>query len=174
MMNIEATEPKAVVEELSTKLDLPLAVVEGVLGDLAHQKESHLSQNKIAERWGVGFGEISRMRRMGHVAIADIREAAITKKLIIANTADELLIDALSDPVKVEKISARDLSQISKQHTDSALNLANGRTGPTTQQINIGDMKVLIQRQAARAPRVPIREKLAARGIDVETIAQSP
>jgi hypothetical protein len=32
---------------------------------------------------------------------------------------------------------------------------------------------VLIQRQAARAPRVPIREKLAARGVDVDTIAQA-
>jgi hypothetical protein len=35
-------------------------------------------------------------------------------------------------------------------------------------------MKVLIQRQAERAPRVPIREKLAARGIDVDNIPQSP
>jgi len=110
---------------------------------------------------------------MGRVAIADIRDAAVTKKLIIANTADELLMAALSDPVKVATISPRDLSQISKQHTDSALNLANGRTGPATQQINIGDMKVLIQRQAERSPRVPIREKLLARGVNVEEIPQA-
>jgi len=36
-------------------------------------------------------------------------------------------------------------------------------------------MKVLIQRQGgASAARVPIREKLAARGLDLDTVRQSP
>ena len=43
-MNIEATEPKAVVEQLSAKLDLPLAVVEGGLEGRA-LTENDNSQN---------------------------------------------------------------------------------------------------------------------------------
>jgi hypothetical protein len=101
---------------------------------------------------------------MGKVLIQDIRDGAITKKLAIANVADDHLMDRLSDPDAVQKISARDLSTIAKQNVDSALNLNNGQVGSPQTQINIGDLRVLIDKRESSAGYVPIRERLQGEG----------
>src|SRR4030095_11163661 len=123
--------PKAdpALEQLAQAVKLPLGVVRGVLGDLANQKESRQTQRQIAARWGLGYGEISRMRNLGRVAIEDIREQAVTERLIIAKLANDHLMDRLNNAEQTARISARDLSQISKQQTDAALNMNNGRVG---------------------------------------------
>jgi len=141
-----------------------VAIVEGVLGDLAMQKETKLSQMELAERWSLPFGALTTIRNMGKVLIQDIRDGAITKKLAIANVADDHLMDRLSDPDAVQKISARDLSTIAKQNVDSALNLNNGQVGSPQTQINIGDLRVLIDKRESSAGYVPIRERLQSEG----------
>lgn len=124
--------------------------------------------------FGVGFAKLKAVSNMGRVAINEAREAVVTTSLITASMAKQQLVARLSDPEAVAKISARDLSTIDKQQSDIALNYSNGCVAGPQTNISIGDMKVLIQRHAARSPRVSIREQLLARGIDVDRIPQAP
>ena len=161
---IMSKEIDPIVARICEKKGYPVAVVEGVLGDLAMQKETKISQMELAERWSLPFGALTTIRNMGKVLIQDIRDGAITKKLAIANAADDHLMDRLSDPDAVQKISARDLSTIAKQNVDSALNLNNGQVGSPQTQINIGDLRVLIDKRESSAGYVPIRDRLKFEG----------
>lgn len=148
------------VLEIAGKLDLAPAVVQGCLGDLARQKETKESQGKMAERWGVGFGQLTKIRHMGKVAIEEVRAGMVTQKMIIANKLDEVVMDGLNDPDKMAKLSLKDASVMAKQYTDSALNLSNGQVGAPATQINVGDLRVLIDRRNQSGPYVPIKQKL--------------
>jgi hypothetical protein len=148
------------VLEIAGKLDLAPAVVAGCLGDLARQNETKESQGRMAKRWGVGFGQLTKIRHMGRVAISEVREGLVTQKMIIANKLDEVVMDGLNDPEKVEKLSLKDASVMAKQYTDSALNLANGQVGAPATQINVGDLKILIDRRNQSGPYVPIKQKI--------------
>ncbi len=149
------------IDAIAQRLNLPPAVVGGILGDLASQKETKISSGQLAARWGTSFGALSTCRSMGKITIADIREGSVTKKLCIANVCDDALMDRLSDPMAVAEISAKDLSSIAKQNIDSALNLSNGQVGASPFQINIGDVRVLMDKREQRGAYVPIRERLA-------------
>ncbi len=120
------------------------AVIEGVLSDMAKKPVpgERMSQQQIAEKWGLTFGQINSIRAHYKVELDEIRAHLISRNLGNAFLAQEILHDHLSDPVKAAKISARDVSTIAKQSQDSALNMANGMVGAPT-NFNFADVKVL-------------------------------
>ena len=154
------TAKDPIIEEIAKRLDLAPAVVEGVLGDLARQNETKESQGKMAARWGVAFGQLTKIRHMGKVTIEEVRAGMVTNKLALANELDGIVMDGLNDPIKREKLGLKDAAVMAKQYTDSALNLANGHVGAPATQINVGDLRILIDRRNAAGPYVPIREAI--------------
>jgi hypothetical protein len=135
------------VSEVMSKSGLERWQVEGVLGDLVMQDKSKESQGKIAKRWGVGFGEVSRCRQMGKLTIDECRAAHITKSLILSDGA----MDRLMDEMQAGNLKPKELISIGKQYTDNAINLENKAVaGPGTTNIDVGTVQILIQNQQAR------------------------
>jgi len=123
---------------------LPAGTIQGVLSDLVAKNEpgQRLSQQQIADKWGITFGQVSSIRNTHKMELEEVRASMVARNIGNAYLAQEILHDHLTDPVKRSKISARDVSTIAKQAQDSALNMANGMVGAPA-QINFGDIKVL-------------------------------
>lgn len=130
---------------------LSKGTVEGVLGDLVAKEEpgKRMSQQQIADKWGITFGQVSSIRNSHKLELEEVRASMVARNLGNAYLAQNLLHDHLVDPEKIAKISARDLSTIAKQSQDSALNMANGMVGAPA-QINFGDIKVLAKMDFGR------------------------
>lgn len=165
------------VSELMSKTGLERWQVEGIMGDLVAQNRSKESQLKIANRWGVAFGEVTTCRNMGKLTIDECREALGTKSIILANRALDALADDFNDPAKLCEMKPKDKLSIAKQMTDNALNLENkavtGVGGVTN--VNIGDVQVLIQHRAEREKigGTNAIERLLAKGLNKELVEKA-
>jgi hypothetical protein len=161
------------VSDVMSKSGLERWQVEGVLGDLVMQDKSKESQGKIAKRWGVGFGEVSRCRQMGKLTIDECRAAMGTKSIILADRALDSLMDDMNDPVKLSEMKPKDKLSIAKQLTDNAINLENKAVaGQGQTNIDVGTVQILIQNQQARQKEGgnDAMARLLAKGVNKELI----
>jgi len=168
------TEAKDELDRIVKYTGLTEGVVRGVLGDCAAQKGTKETQSEIALRWGLPFGKITTVRCMGKLTIADIREGVVTKSSMIVNEAQDALMDKFNQPEERAKMSAKDLSTISKQQADLVINMSNNSTGGGNVAItNIGDVKMLIQLQNQNGEKKDAMERLRERGVNVDKLADS-
>lgn len=159
---------RAIVE----KTKLSEGVVRGVLGDVAGMKVSRESLGEIAERWGLQFGELARVKNMGRIAIADIRDVAVTKRVLVADKAMDVLMDRMSDPAELAEVKTRELAQIAKAMDDTALSLSNNCVGGGVNvNINIGDLRALKEAREERTRAPGLAERLAEAGVVIEAEA---
>ncbi len=163
------------ISEIMSQTKLTRAVVTGVLGDIARMTVSRESKGQIASRWGVGFGLMNTMKAMGKLTIEDVRCGLVTKNVIIANAASDALMDRMNDPMAVSEMDPKTLMTISKQSTDTALNLENkSAVGVAGTQVNIGEIKMLIQHKESRGEQRSALDILQSAGVKIKDQAELP
>jgi len=164
------------VEAIMSKLGIERWQAEGVLGDLVMRKATKETQTKIAARWAIPFGDVTRCYNMGKVTIEDARQMMGTKSLVIANAALDGLMDDLNDPMKAAKMDPKTKLAIAKGMTDNALNLDNKSVaGGTTNHVDVGTVQILIQNRADREKEggSNVAQRLLAKGLNPELIAKA-
>lgn len=169
-----AKQRKKQHEELAQKTHLPVAIVEGVITDMANPDgthEKHYSNAQLCKRWDITYGKLNQIRAASKIEIAELRNGMATKAAGLSNALMDAANSDIMDDAKLEKMSIKDKVQAAKQMGDMALNLSNGAVGAQT-HVNIGEIKVL-QQLAANRRRTPLREKLIEAGKDPERLIQS-
>ncbi len=102
------------------------------------------------EQVEVGFGlppgklrNFLRLRRW-RPQLEEVRKRTEELSGLAGEMATEALVEKLSRPEVVDKLSARDLSIIGKQQSENALNLSNGQVGASQTNITFNDLKMMV------------------------------
>lgn len=101
---------------------------------------------KVAAGLGLEVGKVAGLLRVKKWAkqVTEFREQMAQKTMIAAESMVEALIDDLDDPEKVAKMSPRDKAIVTKQMSETVLNLSNGVVGSPAIGVNFNDIKILL------------------------------
>lgn len=147
--------------------DIGQGQVEGLIRDMALSHTElgvNYSQNKLAERYRVAFGDVSSVRNMCRASLPDIREQMLVKASIIADKASSEVMDRLHDPEQLAEIKTADLARIAKMSQDAMRDLSSAGGNQTVQVFNIGDVAALKEAAAKLADRPSLEDKLREAG----------
>lgn len=165
-----------IVQDIQERTGLEKWQIDGVIGDLANVNKTREAISAIAQRWGVGIGDINTCRHMGKVTIDDAREMMVTKATVISNKLLDGIMQDVSDPEALASIKPKDKVSMWKAVSDGAINLENKFVGaPTITNNTMGDVQVLIQMREARekAGGNNALARLAARGVPEKVLAKA-
>ncbi len=167
---------KEKVEEVAQRTGLDIHVVRGVLSDLARTGMGHKhkeSLNVIAKRWGMSVSNLVSTQNMSRIVIDDYRDMMASKMTIVANTYIDAVMDDANDPVKLAAMDTKTKMSIAKQSTDAVGAWQKTEQNSTqNNQINIGEIKMLISNKAERSTMTAV-ERLKAAGVSEKALTRA-
>lgn len=134
-------------------------IFEGVVPDLGLVK--------TAKEWSISVVELQHLRLECGVMMeeSERRSRLADKMMALSEITTDVAMDKLQDDGQVANLDLSKTAAMARGFSDAALNLKNGATQPTSQVINIREVRQIIQLNASMPETF---EPLKLKAVDIE------
>lgn len=150
--------PTIIAKEVAEKVGVSVGVAQGALMDTFRIPDgtplgrTNLSEAQIIDKWELTGQQFRNLKTLGEAEARNIRNALTERAMIVAGLVTDELLTRLTDPVERNKIAARDLSNMLKHITDSAVTFQDGHAPGGAMAFDPMEMMRLLEERRAQRP----------------------
>ena len=156
-----AKKARQLAEETANQLGVSAGQAQMILADLngMNAEGRKLSIKEVSEKWRVQKEDLEFLKQLAGGDFKVWRQGLGVKMTIVASLLQNALLDKMSDPDELAKLTVEQLSRSTKSITDSLVTVLDGHQ-PSGSSGTVGDlMKMSQQLEAMKAAAKVVEEK---------------